>query len=101
MKTVERRTVRMITEIPDGKPISVYLEQEDVTYIDGERMTAQSVDPVAIGNADPIQDEHAQEIEAVKVAIDDRLTLDATRKAEEPIVIEDIEPSPAIRPPVL
>lgn len=73
VKTVVRRTKRITVEMPDGQPISIYHEQEDVTYIDGIRLTAQSVDAVAIGSQDIADDEQVTAMQAVKDALEERV----------------------------
>ncbi len=91
MKTIERRAVRMVTEMPDGKPIVVYLEQQDVTLIDGEPVGYQNLEPVVIGPKDVAEDSHLNTLQEVATALDDRVAVNEVNKTERAKAIADAE----------
>ncbi len=82
IKRVERRVSRMVTEMPEGKPISVYLEQEDVTYIDDQRVSAESAEPVVIGHKDVVDDAYIVALQDLVTALDERVAANEANKSE-------------------
>jgi hypothetical protein len=82
VQTVVRRVKRVTTDFPDGHPASVYIEQEDVTYIDGVRMSAEEVDPIGVGPKDVADDDHLVAMQEVATALDDRVAVNEDNRKE-------------------
>ncbi len=84
VQTVVRRVKQITVSLPDGQPPSVYIEQEDVTRVDGERISAQSVEQVALGHLDVADDDHLEAMQDVAAKLDERVAAnDVNRSAQE------------------